>query len=148
MALTVCSTNMAALCCRVDTDQLPANLDTLAQKQGYWEWQNSFTEGLVVSPATVGFSRQLVFGTNGQLRIRHNNQPFSEVSYQVSSGTLPRCGTPQQPVNLVTFTAELTNNDRKTYSLSTDAAGTHLTLVGEDACFDGGFTETYLWKAD
>lgn len=148
MALTVCSTNMAALCCHDETSQLPANLDTLAQKQGYWEWQNSVTEGPIVSPATVGYSRQLVFGVNGQLGIRHNNQPFSEVPYQVSTGTLPHCGLPQQTVDLVTFTAELTNNARKAYSISTDAAGTHLMLSGEDACVDGGYTETYLWKAD
>ncbi|WBO85038.1 hypothetical protein [Hymenobacter yonginensis] len=148
LALVVCTTNMAALCCREETDLPPANFDTLAQQQGYWEWQSSATEGPLVSPATVGYTRQLVFGTNGQLSIRHNSQPFSEVPYQVSTGTLPRCGAPQQPVPLVTFKAELANNDRKAYSLSTDATGTHLMLSGEDACVDGGYTETYLWKAE
>lgn len=147
MALTVCSTNMAALCCRDETERFPANFDTLAQKQGYWEWKYSVNEGPVVSPATVGYARQLLFGVNGQLSISHNAQPFSEVPYQISTGT-PRCSSPQQTFDLVTFTAELANDDRKAYSIKTDATGTYLTLDGENSCLDASYTETYLWKAE
>ncbi|MBC6697873.1 hypothetical protein [Hymenobacter sp. BT190] len=148
LALVVCTTNMAALCCRDDIDQVPANFDTLAQKPGHWEWQHSAIEGPIVSPATVGYSRQLVFGTSGQLHIRHDSQPFSEVPYQISRGPLPKCGAPQQTMDLVTFTAELANDHLKAYSIKTDASGTHLKLEGENACLDGGYTETYLWQAD
>ena len=147
----VCLTNMAALCCRpTEPGDLPANYDVLAQDQGYWEWERNVTEGPVVSPATTGFSRQLVFGADGQLIIRHNGQAHSQVSYQLSTGTFPRCGTPQPVLPLVTFAPEpqVPNNERKSYTVDITATGRTLSLVGEDACTDGGYYESYTWHEE
>lgn len=144
-------TNMAALCCGPEkVGNLPANYDALAQEQGYWEWERNSTEGPTVAPATVGFTRQLTFAPNGQLIIRHNGQVHSQITYQLSSGTFPRCGAQQPTLPIVTFTpeAQVPNNERKSYAVETTPTGRELYLTGEDACTDGGYYEYYTWHKE
>lgn len=146
-----CFTNMAALCCRpLEPGEFPANYDALAQEQGYWEWNQNNTEGPAVSPATVGFSRQLTFAPNGQLTIRHDGQNHSEVAYQLSEGTFPRCGSQQPALPIVTFVPEeqVPNNERKSYTVEITPTGRTLCMVGEDACTDGGYYEYYTWHKE
>lgn len=152
-ALLLVTASLGTGCKKADDVQPDANAngyDYFAQDAGHWEWESSATEGPLVTPATKGFTRQLVFSRPGLLLIGRDGQPFMQVGYRLSTGPLPRCGQPQANVPIVTFTAEpdVWNNDRKTYSLMQTANGLTLTLVGEDACFDGGYHETYRWVAN
>lgn len=141
-----------ATSCHHKDDPQPANYDELALGTGHWEW-NQTTLGLVGNrtPATEGYTRQLVFGAGGQLLLRRSGQPDYRTTYQLSMGTLPRCGTSQQSFPIITYSTneeKLPDNDRKTYSLAQRNSQQVLRITGEDACVDGGAYETYLWIAE
>lgn len=140
--------------CTHDTeaDVRPANYDELALGTGHWEWNRS-TLGWAGnrSPTTEGYTRQLVFGAGGQLLLRRSGQPAYRTSYQLSMGTLPRCGFDQRNFPIITYStgeATLPNNERKSYDISQQNGQQMLSITGEDACVDGGAYETYHWVAE
>jgi hypothetical protein len=138
--------------CQHDVDIRPANYDELGLGTGHWEWDVS-TLGWAGNrtPVTEGYSRQLVFGSGGQLLLRRSGQGDYRTSYQLSMGPLPRCGNKQANFPIVTYSTgeeKLPNNERKTYTISQQQGQQVLRIVGEDACVDGGAYETYHWVAE
>ncbi|QKG56940.1 hypothetical protein GKZ68_10050 [Hymenobacter sp. BRD128] len=138
--------------CQREADIRPSSYDELALDTGHWEWDVS-TLGWAGNrtPATEGYTRQLVFGAGGQLLLRRSGQGDVRTSYQLSMGQLPRCGTNQANFPIVTYSTgeeKLPNNERKTYTISQQNGLQVLHITGEDACFDGGAYETYHWVAD
>ncbi|MBC8084496.1 MAG: hypothetical protein H7Z21_14960 [Hymenobacter sp.] len=149
-ASILCFSLLSLTACKPDEDSLsPAGYDTLAQDIGYWEWQSNQTRGSLLTPATVGFSRQLLFDTNNQLTIYHDGQVYSQVPFQLSVGLRPSCGSPQSAVPLVLYTAEpqIWNDDLKTYWVEVTPTGQTLHLEGAAACVDAGQHEAYVWHA-
>ena len=82
--------------CKSKTEPQPsaelADTDALMHAQGYWEWERSADFSSTVTPASLGFSRQLIFKNDGLVHIYHNRQPALQPAYQLSNGVLPRCG--------------------------------------------------------
>ncbi|GAA4504469.1 hypothetical protein GCM10023172_30710 [Hymenobacter ginsengisoli] len=138
--------------CQQDVDIGPASYDELALAAGHWEWDQS-TLGWAGnrSPATEGYTRQLVFGAGGKLLLRRRGQPDYHTTYQLSMGTLPRCGMGPASLPIITYSTQeekLPNNERRTYTIEQRNSQQVLRIVGEDACVDGGAIETYHWVAD
>ena len=144
-------TAQLATSCQTD-DIRPANYDELAMATGHWEWDASALGWAGQrSPATEGYTRQLVFGTSGHLLLRRSGQDDYRGSYQLSMGTMPRCGAAQLTAPLLTYaTSEprLPNDERKSYQVAQQRGQQTLTLVGESVCLDGGAIETYHWVAE
>lgn len=150
--LALLGASQLAAGCQRDEDIRPANYDELALDTGHWEWDRS-TLGWAGSrsPATEGYTRQLVFGPGGQLLLRRSGQPDYRTRYQLSMGPLPRCGTGAANFPVVTYTTpedRLPNNERKTYITTQQNGRQVLNIVGESACVDGGAYETYHWVAE
>ena len=148
-ALLLSTLPLASGCQHKDTDPQPANYDELALDTGHWEWDRS-TLGWAGNrtPATEGYSRQLVFGTGGQLLLRRSGQANYRTPYQLSMGVLPRCGFGQQRFPIITYSTNeetLPNDDRKTYSIEQQNGQQMLRIDGESACVDGGAYEMYHW---
>lgn len=126
-----------------------ADTDVLMHAQGYWEWERSASFRSTITPASLGFSRQLIFKKNGFVHIYHNRQPALQPAYQLSNGVLTYCAPQPQPiaVTLVRYTAEpqVPNNDLRSYLIRLSPTDTTLNLVGEAACVDGGAYESYRW---
>ncbi|AMJ65468.1 hypothetical protein [Hymenobacter sp. PAMC 26628] len=136
--------------CKHDADVQPASTstsyDVLAKGTGHWEWESSaFGFARARTPATVGFTRQLVFGTGNVLNVKRSGQQYYKTSYQLSTRTSPTTSEP-----LITYTNEtdLYNNDTKTYALSQPNGRHVLVLMGEQVPVDGGAVETYHWVAE
>ncbi len=134
--------------CKHDADVYPSEYDVLAQATGHWEWESTGYQSGLRTPATVGFTRQLIFETGGQLTVHRSGQPDYRTLYRLSTGAGAYCGGPSAA--LVTFTSEkdLSNNDVKIYGISQQNGQRMLSLVGEAACVDGGAFETYHWVAE
>lgn len=134
--------------CHTDADIRPAHYDALALATGHWEWDNSAYQGGLRTPATLGFSRQVVFGADGWLVVSRSGRNDYRTTYQFSMGTPQPCGG--APVPLVSYASEpeLGNNTVKLYTLSQEAGRPVLTIVGEAMCVDGGAMETYHWVAE
>lgn len=134
--------------CKHDADAQPASYDALAMGTGHWEWESTGYQSGLRTPATQGFTRQVVFANGGQLIVRRNGQPYYQTTYQLSQGVASGCVGPNDP--LVTFTSEadLSNNDAKIYRLSQQNGQRQLQLLGVAACLDGGASETYHWVAE
>ncbi len=145
-------TSQLATSCQNDADIRPANYDELAMATGHWEWDaSSLGWAGKRSPATEGYTRQLVFGTSGHLLLRRRGQEDYRSSYQLSMGTLPRCGADQPNAPLLTYSTNeprLPNDERKSYRLAQQGGQQTLTLIGESVCLDGGAIETYHWVAE
>ncbi|RYY18737.1 MAG: hypothetical protein EOO36_07455 [Cytophagaceae bacterium] len=137
----------ASACQRRGDEVQPRNYDALALETGYWEWESTDYRTGQRTPATEGYTRQLVFGSDGSVLIQHANKLNKKRAYTLSMGTLPACSTSQSLVPIITYEtdSDLPNNDRKTYSIVKSPTGQSLTLVGEAACADGGAQETYRW---
>lgn len=151
-ALLAISLALVVTGCQTDADVRPANYDELAMATGHWEWDVS-TLGWAGNrtPATEGYTRQLVFGHSNQLVLRRSGQPDYTTSYQLSMGPLPSCGTGTRSFPIVTFStgeSRLPTNERKTYTISQEHERQVLRLDGELACVDGGAYETYHWVAE
>lgn len=137
--------------CKSKSDPQPAITDTdvLMQANGCWQWESSKTRGGQLTPASVGFSRELIFKRDGLVHIYHNRQPFTQPAYWLSTGMLSQCGAPPQPITvpLVRYAAEpqIPNNDLRTYSIRLSPTDTTLSITGESACIDGGSCEIYRW---
>lgn len=147
---TLCGGLLALPGCRLDADVRPANYDALALATGHWEWESSHYGFRPVTPASVGFTRQLVFGAFGQLTVRRSGQADYHTPYQLSMRTTP--ANPQAaPVPVLSFTSEsdLPNSYDKTYGLTSSQNGQPvLTLAGEAAPVDGDAVEKYYWVAE
>ena len=134
----------AATSCQTEADVRPANYDALALETGHWEWESTAYMSGKRTPATEGFTRQLVFTPDRQVLITHNRQFNKQTTYVLSMGTV--CGAPQtSPIITYETDSDLPNNDRKTYQTTQMGTDQHLMLVGEHACVDGGAYETYRW---
>ena len=83
-------------------------MDMLLQSTGYWAWQSSTGMSRQLTPASVGFSRELIYKTDGLVHIYHNQQPAMQPVYKLSLDVLSQCGTQPPPlgINLVHYTAE------------------------------------------
>ncbi len=140
--------------CQHDADIRPANYDELALDTGHWEWEKT-TLGFSPqqTPATVGFTRQLTFGADGQVTIQHSQQRVKTAAYTLSMGTLLGCGDAQRPVPLITYEADAKiktgfSGNRKAYNISKSGVDQYLFLTYDYACVDGGAYETYHWVAE
>lgn len=93
--------------CKSKSDPQPAIADTdvLMQANGYWQWENSKTRGGQLTPASVGFSRELIFKNDGRVHIFHNRQATIQPAYRLSIGVLNLCGQ-QIAAPLVNYAAE------------------------------------------
>jgi hypothetical protein len=136
-------------CQSIGDEVQPRNYDALALETGHWEWDAS-TLGWAGrrTPASMGFTRQLVFSADGKVLIQHDGKLNKRTSYQLSMGDLQKCSIKQVPIITFETDSDVPNNDRKTYSITKSIEGQQLTLVGEDACVDGGAYETYHWVAE
>jgi hypothetical protein len=134
-----------ATSCQTDADVRPASYDALALATGHWEWESSAYQGGLQTPASLGFTRQVVFGPTGQLTVHRRGQADYRTTYQLSMGVPQPCGA--APVPLVTYTSEpdLANTDAKLYTLTQRASQQVLIIAGEALCLDGGAVETYRW---
>jgi hypothetical protein len=127
--------------CEQDANDIrPANYDILAMETGHWEWERTAFFGPQYTPATEGYTRQLVFTANKQLLLRRSDQADQSISYRlaVGSGGLPT-------VTFNTNEGKLSNNDVKYYSVASQDGQQVLQLTGEEAHRDAGGYETYHW---
>jgi hypothetical protein len=136
-------------CQSIGDEVQPRNYDALALETGHWEWDAS-TLGWAGrrTPTSMGFTRQLVFSADGKVLIQHDGKLNKRTSYQLSMGDLQKCSIKQVPIITFETDSDVPNNDRKTYSITKSIEGQQLTLVGEEACVDGGAYETYHWVAE
>ncbi|MGI4822373.1 MAG: hypothetical protein ACRYFV_14275 [Janthinobacterium lividum] len=136
-------------CQSIGDEVQPRNYDALALETGHWEWDAS-TLGWAGrrTPTSMGFTRQLVFSADGKVLIQHDGKLNKRTSYQLSMGDLQKCSIKQVPIITFETDSDVPNNDRKTYSITKSIEGQQLTLVGEEACVDGGTYETYHWVAE
>lgn len=137
--------------CQHKDDPQPTSYDELALETGHWEWETT-TVGFSPqqTPATVGFTRQLTFGADGQVVIQHSQQQVKTTAYTLSMGTLLGCGEAQPPVPLITYEADAevkvgSGGSRKAYNVSKSGVNQYLFLTYDYACVDGGAYETYHW---
>ncbi|MGI4875046.1 MAG: hypothetical protein ACRYFX_28145 [Janthinobacterium lividum] len=146
LAASLFAATQLATGCQTEADVRPSTYDTLALETGHWEWDGTGYQKSRRTPATEGFTRQLVFTAGGDIVITHNGQPNKKTPYVLSMGTLPAC-TSGQAVPIITFEtdSDVPNNDRKTYYVSTSGTNQQLLLTGEAACVDAGAYETYHW---
>lgn len=139
---------LAAGSCKSKSDPQPTigDADVLMQANGYWEWVKGASLGGLLTPASVGFSRELIFKNDGFVHIFHNRQAAIQPIYQLSTSVLSQCGQ-QIAVPLVRYAAEpqIPNNDLRVYSIRLSPTDTTLSITGELACVDGGSYETYRW---
>ena len=102
-----------------------------------------------LTAASVGFSRELIFKTDGLVHIYHNQQPAMQPVYKLSLDVLSQCGTqpPQLRINLVHYTVEpqIPSNELHEYIIRLSPTDTILSIKGELACVDKGYYETYRW---
>jgi hypothetical protein len=136
-------------CESIGDEVQPRSYDALALEAGHWEWDASVLgwSGRR-TPASMGFTRQLVFSSDGKVLIQHDGKLNKRTSYQLSMGDLQKCRIKQVPIITFETDSDVPNNDRKTYSITKSIEGQQLTLVGEDACVDGGAYESYHWVAE
>ncbi|AWM32343.1 hypothetical protein [Hymenobacter nivis] len=127
---------------------LPITYNVLAEATGHWEWESTGYQSGLRTPATQGFTRQVVFATEGQLTVRRNGQPYYQTTFQLSQGPAGPCVGPNDPLITFTSEADLSNSDAKIYRLSQQNGQRQLQLVGAGACFDAGASETYHWIAE
>jgi hypothetical protein len=139
---------LSASGCQQEDEVLPTSYDALALGSGHWEWESTAYMAGKRTPATQGFSRQLLFGANGQVSIYHSNRLNKQTAYTLSMGTT--CNPSQPPIPIITYEtdSDVPNNDRKSYTITKTASGQSLSLVGEAACVDAGAYETYRWVAE
>ena len=130
------------------TPKSTGEYDVLAKAEGRWVWDKSMMLGGNLTPASKGFTRQLVFRSDSTVAIYRNQALYASPTFQRTSGTLPRCGQPQSAVPLINYPNEtdLFNTARKTYRLSTVNGVVQLMIIGETACIDAGSYEVYHWE--
>ena len=135
----------AAGCQRTGDEVQPRSYDALALETGHWEWESTGRQGGLQTPATVGFTRQLVFGADGQVLIQHDGKLNKKPAYTLSMGLA--CAQPQVSVPRIAFEtdSDVPNSNDKTYTITKSSTGQTLTLAGIAVCVDAGATELYHW---
>jgi hypothetical protein len=131
------------------TEPFDIESDIFSRAHGYWEWTRSINGGgrAPFTPASVGFTRQLVFKGDSMVHIYHNQTPALTPIFHLHVGSV--CSSNPRP--LIDFDAEsvVPNNRIRSYSVSraiySTRTDTTLTIVGERACVDGGQYEYYIW---
>ena len=135
--------------CKKDADLRPANYDELAMATGHWEWDRSvlgFTYNK--TPASLGYTRQLVFGPDNQLLLRRTKQADYATTYQLTTYTPPG-GTKSLPaMRYDTAEPELPTGSLRYYDLSQQSGQQFLVLTGARAGLDADAIETYHWVAE
>lgn len=145
---------LTATSCHTTGDEVqPRSYDALALATGHWEWEKT-TVGFSPqqTPATVGFTRQLVFGQDGRVSIQHDRKNAKTADYALSMGALAGCGA-AAPVPIITYDADAEvktgfGGNRKNYTITKSGADQYLFLTYDYACVDGGAYETYRWVAE
>jgi hypothetical protein len=147
LLLLVMSALLSATGCQRDEEVQPSSYDALALETGHWEWESTSYSRQKRTPQTEGFTRQLVFGGDGQVVIQHDNKLNKRTAYSLSMGSLASCTTTPAAVPIISYEtdSDVPNNDRKTYSITKTPTGQSLSLTGENACVDAGAFETYRW---
>jgi len=148
LLLLLTSALLSATGCQREGDEVqPSGYDALALETGHWEWESTTYRTGRRTPATEGFTRQLVFGADKQVVIQHDKRLNKKTTYSLSMGTLPNCPTSTSTVPIISYEtdSDLPNNDRKTYSIVKTTTSQSLVLMGEGACIDAGSTEAYRW---
>ena len=138
---------LSATGCQRADDVQPRSYDALALDTGHWEWESTTVGfGSHQTPSTVGFTRQLVFTTEGKVVIKHNKQFDKRTDYQLAMGTLAGCGD-MQPVPIITYEteADIHSGNRKAYLVSKSGSEQRLSITCDYACVDGGAYESYHW---
>ena len=151
LLLLLTSALLSATGCQREGDEVqPSGYDALALETGHWEWESTTYRTGRRTPATEGFTRQLIFGADKQVVIQHDRRFNKKTTYALSMGKLPNCPTATSTVPIITYEtdSDLPNNDRKTYSIVQTTTSQSLVLIGEDACIDAGSTEAYRWVKD
>ncbi|MGI4761556.1 MAG: hypothetical protein ACRYF0_12660 [Janthinobacterium lividum] len=135
--------------CKTDSDLRPANYDELAMASGHWQWDRSALGfSYTKTPASIGYSRQLVFGPDHRLLLRRDGQADFATTYQLSACTPPG-GTKSLPaLRFDTAETELPTGSLRYYEVSQQNGQQLLTLVGERAVLDADAIETYHWVAE
>jgi hypothetical protein len=144
----LCGMAQLATGCQTEADIRPAHYDELALETGHWEWDSSSYPSGLQTPASLGFSRQLVFGPEGQLVVSRPGRDDYRTTYQFSMGKPQPCGAVAVPLVSYASEPELGNTDVKLYTLSQEASRQVLTIASEALCVDGGAVETYHWVAE
>jgi len=147
LLLLLTSVLLSATGCHREGDEVqPSGYDALALEAGHWEWESTAYRTGRRTPATEGFTRQLVFGADKQVVIQHDRRLNKKTPYALAMGTLPSCGT-SSTVPIITYEtdSDLPNNDVKMYSITRTPTGQILSLTGASACVDAGAFETYHW---
>ncbi len=137
--------------CKHDADvqPSPSRYDVLAGAVGHWEWERSvYGFAGPRTPASVGFTRQLVFGANMQLVEQRNARAYRQTSYLLSIGIAGPCANQNALAVVFTNDTDLPNSNNKAFSISQQNGQRLLSLDGAAACIDGDATETYHWVAE
>lgn len=137
--------------CKHDADVQPSpgSYDTLAGAIGHWEWDRSvYGFAGPRTPASVGFTRQLVFGTNKQLAVKRNGRAHYQTSYLLSIGIGGPCANQNALVVVFTNETDLPNSDAKVFGTEQQNGQRTLRLSGAATCVDGDASETYHWVAE
>ena len=118
----------------------PRNYDALALETGHWEWESTTYQTGQRTPATEGFTRQLVFSSDGSILIQHDGLLNKKRPYALSMGPSPSYHSSPMAVPIITYEtdSDLPNNARKTYTIAKSPTGQHLIIIGEAH-------ETYRW---
>jgi len=134
--------------CQTDADIRPAHYDALALATGHWQWDTSAYQSGLQTPASLGFGRQLTFGSDGQLIVRRTGRDEYRTAYQLSMGKPQPCGGAAVPLVSYASEPELGNTDVKLYTITQETSRQTLTITSEALCVDGGALETYHWVAE
>lgn len=126
------------------TEPFDSESDILSRSHGYWEWVSSTGLAFRATPASVGYTRQLLFKSDSVLYVSHNQQLEIHPFYHLHAGP-SHCSSTSLP--LVDFDAEpqIRNNRVRDYKIYRTPTDTTLRLIGEWTCVDGGNIETYKW---
>jgi hypothetical protein len=135
--------------CKKDADLRPAHYDELAMATGHWEWDRS-TLGFSYdkTPASVGYTRQLVFGPDNHLLLRRDRQANYTTTYQLTTFTPPGSTKSLPALRFDTAEMDLPTGTLRYYDLSQQNGQQTLTLIGERAALDADAIETYHWVAE
>ena len=94
-------------CHSIGDEVQPRSYDALALEPGHWEWEKTAVGfNPLQTPTTVGFTRQLVFGSDGRVQIQHNRKSVKAATYTLSMGTLAGCGDAQPAVPIIAYDAD------------------------------------------
>jgi hypothetical protein len=131
-------------CQSIGDEVQPRNYDALALENGHWEWEKTIIGfSPVQTPVTVGFTRQLVFESDGHVSIQHNRKRAKTPGYTLSMGTLAGCGAAQPAVPIIAYDNDPEvktgmGGNRKAYTVSKSGVDQYLFLTYDYACVDGG----------